>query len=47
MVPIAGRRCGTDIAQNMGVKDSQMDKLLPNKNNFPIDQLFTKEDLFQ
>ena len=35
------------IAQNMGVKASQMDKLLPNKINFPADQLFSKEDLFQ
>merc|ERR1712167_274596 len=35
------------IAQSMGVKESQMEKLLPNKKNFPADQLFKKEDLFK
>merc|ERR1712113_39438 len=34
------------LAQWFGVEESEMSTVLPNKDNFPIDQLFTKAQLF-
>ena len=35
------------IAQNLGVAESQLNSVLPNKHKFPANEMFTKEDLFK
>ena len=35
------------LSQWFGIVDQNIDAILPNKKNFPRDQLFSKEDLFK
>ena len=35
------------LAEWFGIVPDEMDKVLPNKKNFPADHLFTKDDLFK